>query len=127
MAMAAGIALTGRDGSLPMNPAGPIAVGAARDLPIIHIVLNDGQYDSTGGQPTSGNPMDLAGLAGSCGFPDVQSAATHGDLFEAAEFAVTHGSSPMFVLCLVARTRRHRHRARPNSSPTSPGLSRVPL
>ncbi len=55
------------DGSLLMNPAALLATGAAPELPVIHIVLDDGVYASTGGQPTPGERADLAGLATASG------------------------------------------------------------
>lgn len=59
------------DGSLLMNPATLLAVGTAPDLPLVHIVLDDGLYASTGGQPTPGRHARLAGPATASGYRSV--------------------------------------------------------
>ncbi|OJX96010.1 MAG: hypothetical protein BGO96_06840 [Micrococcales bacterium 73-15] len=57
------------DGSLLMNPAGLLTLGAEPDLPVLHVVLDDGVYASTGGQPSPGGRVDLVALAGAAGVP----------------------------------------------------------
>ncbi|MFD9305174.1 thiamine pyrophosphate-dependent enzyme [Streptomyces sp. NPDC060048] len=90
------------DGSLLMNPVGLIAAGAATDLPLIHAVLDDGRYDSTGGQPTPGHTTDLSAWARACGIRD-----TH--VFTEEDHLSTHlpriardCRRPVFIRCLVA-------------------------
>jgi thiamine pyrophosphate-dependent acetolactate synthase large subunit-like protein len=45
------------DGSLLMNPVGLIIAGAAQ-VPLLHLVLDDGQYAWTGGQPVPAGHTD---------------------------------------------------------------------
>ncbi|UKY54139.1 thiamine pyrophosphate-dependent enzyme [Streptomyces inhibens] len=89
------------DGSLLMNPAGLLAAGAAKTLPLIHIVLDDGRYDSTGGQPTPGDSADLTAWARACGFSRARSVADRGELSKVLKAAVTGCSAPVFLHCTV--------------------------
>lgn len=57
------------DGSLLMNPAGLLTLGQAPGLPVLHVVLDDGVYASTGGQPSPGAHVDLIALARASGVP----------------------------------------------------------
>lgn len=71
-----GIALSGGrstvvvdgDGSLLMNPAGLITAGSMPHLPLLHIVMDDARYASTGGQQTPGAAADFCGLARASGY-----------------------------------------------------------
>lgn len=75
-AIGVGIALgTGRpvvvvdgDGSLLMNPAGLLTAGSAPDLPLLHVVMDDASYASTGGQHTPVTAADFCGLARASGY-----------------------------------------------------------
>jgi sulfopyruvate decarboxylase subunit beta len=42
------------DGSILMNPGALLVAGEHDDLPLVHLVLDDGRYESTGGQPSLG-------------------------------------------------------------------------
>lgn len=57
------------DGSLLMNPAGLLTLGQDPDLPVLHVVLDDGVYASTGGQPSPGGHVDLLALVRAAGVP----------------------------------------------------------
>lgn len=56
------------DGSLTMNPSCLLAIGAAPDLPLLHLVLDDGRYESTGGQHVPSRSADFPGLAAAAGY-----------------------------------------------------------
>jgi len=56
------------DGSLLMNPVGLLIAGASETLPLIHLVLDDGLYASTGGQDVPSRAADLTALARACGY-----------------------------------------------------------
>jgi len=74
--IAAGVAWsTGRvavvvdgDGSVLMNPAALATAGSLRALPLVHVVLDDSVYASTGGQSVPAGQMDLCALAGDSGY-----------------------------------------------------------
>ncbi|MET8629448.1 thiamine pyrophosphate-dependent enzyme [Kitasatospora sp. NPDC004669] len=77
--IATGIALaTGRtavavdgDGSLLMNPTTLVTAGALHELPLVHLVLDDASYASTGGQRTPAAATDFTAWARACGYPSV--------------------------------------------------------
>jgi sulfopyruvate decarboxylase subunit beta len=56
------------DGSLLMNPVGLIVAGGLPDLPLVHVLLDDGQYASTGGQSVPSGNLDLCALATASGY-----------------------------------------------------------
>lgn len=56
------------DGALLMNPVGLIVAGAMPALPLVHVVLDDGRYASTGGQEVPSHATDLTALARACGY-----------------------------------------------------------
>jgi sulfopyruvate decarboxylase subunit beta len=88
------------DGSLLMNPATLLAVGEAPDLPLVHIVLDDGVYASTGGQPTPGRRTDLAGLATASGYVFVHEATSPSALRAQLKTAL-NARSAIFIHCPV--------------------------
>lgn len=101
-AIALGVALTTRrpvvvvdgDGALLMNPVGPLTVGAFPDTTLVHVVLDDGSYASTGGQQAP--HADLTALARACGYPGVTTAADGRGLAAAVRSALS-GTGPAFV------------------------------
>ncbi|MEY9856959.1 sulfopyruvate decarboxylase subunit beta [Catenulispora sp. GAS73] len=106
--IAVGIALqTGKpavvvdgDGSLMMNPVGLLIAGPIRDLPLLHVLLDDGVYDSTGGQPTPSAGVDFGAWARGSGFDEALRADDEHALCTAlARHADV--SSPTFLHCRV--------------------------
>ncbi len=90
------------DGSLLMNPVGLVAVGAARDLPLIHVVLDDGCYASTGGQPTPGSTTDLNAWARASGIRETHTFTKEDHLSSHLPRMARDRRGPVFVRCLVA-------------------------
>ncbi|WP_425583436.1 hypothetical protein [Streptosporangium oxazolinicum] len=86
-----------------MNPAGLIAVGAARRLPLVHLVLDDGVYDSTGGQRCAGGSVDPTEWARDCGYNDVSTVTDVEQLSRFLDEKPFSHSWPVFVRCLVTR------------------------
>lgn len=87
------------DGSLLMNPAGLITAGAIPDLELLHVVLDDGAYASTGGQVTPSGRADLAAWARASGYErvfrvdDVHAFAT------TLRTALAHRAASTFIHC----------------------------
>ena len=79
VSIGAGIALTTRrttvvvngDGGLMMNPGGAMLAGNWPELPLVHIVLDDGRYASTGGQVVPAAGIEFTALARAIGYPRV--------------------------------------------------------
>jgi len=57
------------DGAALMKLGSLATVGAERPENLIHVVLDNGTYDSTGGQPTNSGGVDFAAVAAACGYP----------------------------------------------------------
>ncbi|MEV7097646.1 thiamine pyrophosphate-dependent enzyme [Amycolatopsis sp. NPDC051045] len=90
------------DGSLLMNPVGLFTAGSMGDLPLVHVVLDDGRYASTGGQAVAPAGADFGAMAVACGYRDVRrvtDVATLGAILGAAMRACV---SPIFVHCLLS-------------------------
>lgn len=56
------------DGSLLMNPSNLFMAATLDTKNLIHIVLDNGSYDSTGGQPTIANDFNFEKIAKSIGY-----------------------------------------------------------
>lgn len=65
------------DGALLMNPAALLTIGRYRPRRLLHVVVDNGRYASTGGQPSSSETVDLPAIARVAGYPACMSA---GDL-----------------------------------------------
>jgi thiamine pyrophosphate-dependent acetolactate synthase large subunit-like protein len=62
------VALDG-DGNLLMGFGGLAMVGGLRPQKLYHLVLDNGCYATTGGQPALSQKVDLAAAAGAVGYP----------------------------------------------------------
>ncbi|MDA1090763.1 MAG: phosphonopyruvate decarboxylase [Proteobacteria bacterium] len=56
------------DGAALMKMGSLATIGAYAPKNLIHIVLDNGTYDSTGGQPTVSGSVDFAAVAADCGY-----------------------------------------------------------
>ncbi|GAA3169009.1 thiamine pyrophosphate-dependent enzyme [Streptomyces ramulosus] len=109
LSLGTGIALASRrttlvvdgDGSLLMNPVGLITAGALPDLPLIQLVLDDGVYDSTGGQCSPGRSVDLPAWARACGFSRTHTVDSEEGLEKTLRHELENPDAPVFVHCLV--------------------------
>ncbi|MEU4678473.1 thiamine pyrophosphate-dependent enzyme [Micromonospora sp. NPDC023737] len=85
------------DGSVLMNTSVLCTIGAMPELPLTHVVLDDGRYASTGGQPTSSERHDLAGLASAAGYPYVLSTSEPAELAATVARRTTGQAGPLFL------------------------------
>jgi phosphonopyruvate decarboxylase len=60
------------DGSALMRLGALAAIGYQRPANLVHIVLDNGIYESTGGQSTISGSVNLAGIAADCGYIDTR-------------------------------------------------------
>lgn len=56
------------DGALLMHLGTLSTIGAARPVPLVHLVFDNRCYESTGGQPTTSGTADFAAIALACGY-----------------------------------------------------------
>ncbi|MEA5360278.1 thiamine pyrophosphate-dependent enzyme [Amycolatopsis sp., V23-08] len=90
------------DGSLLMNPVGLLTAGSMRELPLVHVVLDDGRYASTGGQAVAPAGADFAALALACGYRDVRRVTDVAALGEVLREQMRVCASPVFVHCVLS-------------------------
>ena len=62
------------DGAALMKMGNFATIGAIAPKNLIHVILDNGVHDSTGGQSTVSASVDFAGVALSCGYPNVAAA-----------------------------------------------------
>jgi thiamine pyrophosphate-dependent acetolactate synthase large subunit-like protein len=78
------------DGSLLMGFSALATVGHLKPRNLVLIVLDNGVYLATGGQPTFAADIDLAGVARACGFARAEDVASTSDgIDEALSWALT--------------------------------------
>jgi phosphonopyruvate decarboxylase len=68
------------DGAFLMHMGG-LTIGADLEN-LVHIVINNGAHDSVGGQPTNAANLDLTKIAAACGYKEIESAETEGDIID---------------------------------------------
>jgi len=109
-AIGVGIALgTGRpvvvvdgDGSLLMNPAGLLTAGSVPHLPLLHVVMDDASYASTGGQHTPGAAADFCGLARASGYRFAAKAERQGELSTLLGRLLRNIDGPSLLHCVLS-------------------------
>ncbi len=89
------------DGAALMKLGSFATIGAYAPAGLIHIVLDNGVHDSTGGQPTVSGSVDFAGVALACGYRYAASCGTL-DGFAAAYRAAALGPKPALIHVRIA-------------------------
>ena len=87
------VALDG-DGAALMRMGAFATLGYERPANLVHVVLDNGRHESTGGQSTVTHTTDLAAVAAACGYPRIERTT------EPAELA-TLLAEPTDQLCFV--------------------------
>jgi len=67
------------DGAAIMHMGNLTSIGSSHPANLIHIVLDNGCYDSTGAQPTASTSVDFVALALAVGYAQAQSCRSQGD------------------------------------------------
>ena len=88
------------DGSALMKLGTMGTIGAYAPENLIHVVMDNGTYESTGGQPTISPRIDLAKIADSCGYQHVARVEDGENLAGALAECAT-APSPHFILAKV--------------------------
>lgn len=84
------------DGALLMKMGTLATIGAYRPNNLVHVLLDNGVHDSTGGQPTVSAHIDFALVAAACGYRYVASCDTL-EHFEDAVAAAAAQAGPSFI------------------------------
>jgi len=95
------VAVLDGDGAALMKLGTLATIGAHRPRNLIHVVLDNGTYDSTGGQPTVSPNVDFASVALDCGYPHAHRCDSL-DGLEAAVEACTAEDGPHLVHMRIA-------------------------
>jgi phosphonopyruvate decarboxylase len=101
------------DGSVLMRMGSLATIGYQRPSNLIHIVLDNGVHESTGGQVTASPTIDLAAVAGACHYPRVVRA---NELLEVRSVLQGNGDDLTFVH-VRTKPRSHRKLPRPSIRP----------
>lgn len=98
------------DGGCLMHLGAMASVGEGRNSNLIHVVLDNGCYASTGGQPTVSGAVDLCAVARGCGYKEVH-AADNEDALKAIFSVLLTRPGPAFVHVLINNIEgKKRHR-----------------
>ncbi|MGJ4905016.1 phosphonopyruvate decarboxylase [Bradyrhizobium sp. HKCCYLS2058] len=96
------LALDGDGGAL-MHMGVMSTIGHTQPQNLIHVVLDNESYASTGGQASTSRSSSLDLVASACGYRSSVRCAEAGDILKAMEhFATTRG--PHFLLCKINRS-----------------------
>lgn len=82
------------DGAALMRLGALSCIGAEQPPNLVHVVLDNGQHESTGGQQTVTDVTDLAAVAAACGYPVVERAT---DPQHVAQLVDGHTDATLFV------------------------------
>ena len=85
------------DGSALMSMGTLALIPTESPRNLVHIILDNQSYESTGGQPSISSAVDLAAVAQSCGYPSVEK-VTDPESLEDALSSCRAGSGPHLVL-----------------------------
>ena len=77
------------DGAALMRLGALATVGYERPGNLVHVLLDNGLHESTGGQSTVSRSIDFCGLASSCGYARVETVAQPAELTAALESTAT--------------------------------------
>lgn len=86
------------DGALLMRLGAMATVGHYRPDNMVHVLLDNGMHESTGGQATASSTVDFCAIAAACGYPRVSEAA---DAEALGGILGKQGSGLRFVRCPV--------------------------
>jgi phosphonopyruvate decarboxylase len=101
------------DGAALMRLGALATIGHERPTNLVHILLDNGAHESTGGQATVSASVDLAGVAAACGFPRV----VRVDSADALRGELWDGPRTLTFLHVRTRPRENHKLPRPTITP----------
>ena len=90
------------DGAALMKLGTLATIGAHAPGNLIHVLLDNGVHDSTGGQATVSPNVDFAAVAQACGYPLACRCDSEAGFARALEAAVAGGPRPVLIHALIA-------------------------
>ncbi|MDF1615656.1 phosphonopyruvate decarboxylase [Desulfurivibrio dismutans] len=104
------------DGAALMHLGGLATIGAGGNLNYLHVVLNNGEHGSVGGQPTVAMEISLTGIARACGYRSVAGPLTAAEEISRAVTDLLAQPGPNFLEIQV-RSAPRADLGRPKESP----------
>jgi phosphonopyruvate decarboxylase len=101
------------DGAMLMRLGALATIGHEGPRNLVHILLDNGVHDSTGGQGTVSSSTDLAAAARACGYPRVVRAAGPDEL----RAVLSEGERVLTFVHVRTRPRDSRKLPRPETAP----------
>jgi thiamine pyrophosphate-dependent acetolactate synthase large subunit-like protein len=86
------------DGSLMMNLGTLVTIGCLKPSNLIHVVLDNGAYDSCSGEPSFSSKVALEELAQKTGYALTKRITSESELKDALRQAVNSKDGPLFLL-----------------------------
>ena len=90
------------DGAALMKLGTMATIGAHAPGNLIHVLLDNGVHDSTGGQATVSPNVEFAAVAQACGYPLAYRCDSEAGLARALETALGDGRKPVLIHALIA-------------------------
>ncbi|PKQ77423.1 phosphonopyruvate decarboxylase [Aeromonas sobria] len=90
------------DGAALMHPGNMATIGHLHSSNLIHILLNNNAYDSTGGQKTLADSVDFSLIARGMGYVHAQYCVTLDELSDAYRDARTFKQGPVLLIVNIA-------------------------
>ena len=90
------------DGAALMKLGTMATIGAYAPGNLIHVLLDNGVHDSTGGQATVSPNVDFAAVAQACGYPRAFRCDSEAGFARALDAAVGEGPRPVLIHALIA-------------------------
>ena len=85
------------DGAAIMHLGNLTSIGLSGVKNLIHILLDNGTYDSTGGQQTASVTVNFAGIAKSCGYKQAVNCSSIGELEQAIKAEAMDGPKLIYM------------------------------
>ncbi len=85
------------DGSALMGFSALSTIGFLKPKKLVLLILDNGVYLATGGQPTAAPAIDFAGVARACGWAAAHDIASDPEALRAALAAARHGDGPTLL------------------------------
>jgi len=92
------------DGSLLMGFSALSTVGHLKPRNLVVVVLDNGVYLATGGQPTAAASVDLTGVARACGWADARDVGSERDALSEALTWASNAEGPILLRVPVGTT-----------------------
>lgn len=90
------------DGAALMKLGTMATIGAYAPANLVHVLLDNGVHDSTGGQATVSPNVDFAAVAQACGYPRAYRCDTEAGFAQALETAISDDPRPVLIHAKIA-------------------------